>query len=129
MYLNLKVMFYKIINFTFIMLFSIHNISCNNVHKKEKIYKLLNSNDATDIIKGCSYLKDSNDTVFVPLLLDNLDDQRISHNYKFYGISVYESKIKALKRISKLSPPNKITYKMDASNIKFYKDCNINKNK
>ncbi len=94
---------------------------------KEKIQNLLNSNDKTEIMKGCSYISSIEDTIYIPLLFKNITDERISHNIKYNGISVYQSKIAALKRISGINPPNKITYSVDTTNINFYKNWAIEK--
>ena len=56
-----------------------------------------------------------------------MNDVRISHDAKFYGISVCEAKIKALKRISGLIPPNKITCEYDSLNTVFYKNWALKK--
>jgi len=100
--------------------------SCEN-NNNEEVQKFLNSNDKTQIIRGCSLIKDKKDTIFVKSLLSNINDSRISHDLEFYGISVYEAKIKALKRISGLTPPNVITYKIDSLNMNFYKKWAIRK--
>lgn len=106
---------------TIIILFS-----CNN-HDKDKIVKLLKSDDKTEIMEGCSLLKDKKDTLFVKYLFKNIEDRRISHNAKFYGISVHQATIGALRRISGIAPPNKISYNFDSANTDFYKKWAIEK--
>ncbi len=108
-----------------LVLILIFILSCEN--NSQKIVKLLNSNDKTDIIRGCSLLNSEKDSAFVKYLFKNLNDERISHEAKFYGISVYSAKIKALKRISGLEPPNMIIYKNDSINTNFYRRWAIDK--
>ncbi|MDP9957137.1 hypothetical protein J2X97_002803 [Epilithonimonas hungarica] len=100
--------------------------SCSKYDNTD-IIKFLNSDDTTQIIKGCSLLNDKKDTVFVRYLFNNIEDTRISHDAQFYGISVFEARIKTLKRISNLNPPNEISYKYDSINANFYKDWAIEK--
>jgi len=107
---------------TILMLFS-----CEKRYNKEDIIILLNSNDKTEILKGCSLLKDEKDTVFVKYLFKNIEDGRISHNAEFYGITVHQATIGALKRISGINPPNKSTYKFDSLNTAFYKKWAVKK--
>lgn len=101
--------------------------SCEKKYNKEDIIRLLNSNDKTEIMKGCSLLKDEKDTVFVKYLFKNIEDGRISHNTEFYGITVHQATIGALRRISGINPPNKSTYKLDSLNTAFYKDWAVKK--
>lgn len=107
------------IHIIFLIMLSL--LSCYKNEEKQ-IEQLLKSNDKDDIILGCHYLKSKEDTKYIPLIFNNLDDQRVSNNFKFKGISVHEAKMKALYRISGLTPPNKITFKVDTLNIRFYKD-------
>ena len=106
----------------FFILFILLLNSCNS---KEKISLLLKSDDKTQIMLGCSYINSQKDTEYVSLLLKDLDDSRISHDVRFNGMSVYQCKINALKRISNIDPPKKVTYKVDTVNINFYKEWAI----
>jgi hypothetical protein len=92
-------------------------MSCNT---DENIIKLLNSEDKEDIISGAYKAGKSGDKKFVSLLLQNSDDPRRSTNLQFKGITVYQAKMTALKKIFKQEPPVKITYQTDSSIIKFY---------
>ena len=78
-------------------------------------------------MQGCSYIKSKKDTIYIGLLFENIDDERISHNIKYNGMSVYQCKIGALRRISGINPPNKVTHKVDITNINFYKNWAIKK--
>lgn len=101
------------------LIFSVLLLSaCNS---KEKTSRLLKSDDKVQIMLGCSYLDSQKDTIYIPLLFDNIDDGRISHDLRFNGMSVYQCKINALTRISKIDPPKKVTDDVDTININFYR--------
>lgn len=92
--------------------------SCNS---KDQILHLLESKDKTKIMLGCSYIDSKKDSIYIPFLLNDIDDGRISHDLRFYGMSVYQCKINALRRISNIDPPKKVTDEVDTININFYK--------
>ncbi len=82
---------------------------------------MINSNEKNKIIRGYLLIGENRDTTFVESIFKNLDDQRISHDYSFKGVSVYQSKMIAIKKISGIPPPKKINYKKDDSIINFYR--------
>ena len=92
-------------------------ISCNS---NKEITRLLNSEEKEDIILGSYKAGESGDKQFVPLLLKNAADPRRSTNLRFKGISIYQSKMGALKKIFKLEPTIKISREPDSLVIKFY---------
>jgi len=57
---------------------------------------------------------------YVPEIFKRIDDPRISRDINFKGISVYQSKITALSKLSGVVPPVKVTYKPDTVVINFY---------
>jgi hypothetical protein len=57
---------------------------------------------------------------FVPLLLLDFADPRVSINMQFKGFSVYQEKAIAFKKIFQKLPPVKITAHPDSVDIKFY---------
>jgi hypothetical protein len=95
-------------------------IACNDKPNYNKINSLILSNEESKLIEACNDLKTIEDTVFVSALLQNPYDTRISHDIRYKGTSVYEAKMRALRRISGLTPPNIINYKLDSSNVDFY---------
>lgn len=107
----------KVIVKLFSILSLISVASCNN---DEKIIKLLNSKDKEDVISGAYKAGESGDKEFVPLLLKNSDDPRRSTNLQYKGITVYQAKMIALRKIFKQDPPEEITYETDSLIIKFY---------
>lgn len=92
-------------------------LSCN---KDKKIEKLLNSEDKQDLIEGTFEAGETGNEKFIPLLLKNANDPRVSTDIHFKGISVYQSKMIALKKILKQQPTVDITRKPDSTVIKFY---------
>ena len=91
--------------------------SCSD---NKEIFRLLKSTDKEDVIQGAFQAGESGDKHFIPLLLQNAADPRRSTDIFFKGITVYQSKMIALQKILKLSPPNEISYKIDSNVIKFY---------
>ena len=91
-------------------------------HNSDQIIKLLNSNNKDDIIRGAFEAGETKNRVFVPYILNNASDVRMSTNIRFYGVTVYQAKMQALEKIFEKSPPHKITYKLDSSVIKYYVD-------
>ncbi len=79
----------------------------------------LSSNNKDSIIAGAAMLT-PDDTNGVRLIFVHADDPRITHKLWHYGQSMYQVKMNALKRISKLDPPAPITYKPDSEIIGFY---------
>ena len=101
--------------------------SCNQQNDIEKINNLINSNNPDKIIKGYLSINNKNGALFIEKIFDNIDDQRVSHNIKNIGVSVYQSKMIAIKKVSGLEPPRKITYKKDDSIVQFYYKWALNK--
>jgi hypothetical protein len=96
--------------------------SCKNEGKTDiaKIRKLIRSNNVNEIVEGYFIIGEEKQTIFIKDMFLNINDARISHHYKFKGISIYQSKLIALKKISGLDSPFKITRKPDCRVIKFY---------
>jgi hypothetical protein len=93
----------------------------NGCDRDKKITDLLSSNETEDVILGAYKAGESGDKKFVSLLLRDANDQGTSTNTKFKGITVYQAKMIALKKIFKEEPPVKITYKNDSTVIRFYR--------
>jgi hypothetical protein len=90
---------------------------CNS---DSRIEKLLSSENLNDNINGAIKAGDKGNKKFIPLLLKNAADWSMSTHISFYGVSVYQAKMRALEKIFKISPPTEITYKPDSAIIKFY---------
>lgn len=97
-------------------------ISCNNGEKVdiENVKKLIASKNVNEIVEGYFIIGETNQTIFINDMFININDARISHHYRFKGISVYQSKMIALRKISGLKSPYKITSKPDKRIICFY---------
>lgn len=103
----------------YLSILSVFLFSCAN-SEQEKINKLLKKNDKTSIIEASFLMGELKDTSYVPLLLKDCYDYRITHHMNFYGISVYQSKMVALKKISGETPPLEITYLPDSAVVNYY---------
>lgn len=101
----------------FNLLMCLAMFSCNS---DKRITELLNSRVKDDIILGATKAGESGKKKFTPLLLKNAEDWRTSTNFNYKGVSVYQAKMEALRKIFKKNPPTKITYKPDSTIITFY---------
>ena len=95
--------------------------ACNQGGKKE-IDELIDNDKPDDLVKGFYLIGEQKDTNYIVEILRNPYDPRISHRLKFKGISVYQSKMLAMKKISGRTPPKEITYKPDSVIVNFYID-------
>ena len=86
----------------------------------ENIDILLKSKNSKDKMLAYFLIGENKDKNYIDSLIYKLDDSTISNSLKFKGMSIYQSKIIALKKITGINPPHKITYKPDSINIKFY---------
>ena len=112
-----KVRMLKLVTFFVFIVTVTCNCSCND---KDRICNLLKSSDKNDVIKGAYLAGESGDSAFVPLLLKDSWDARMSTDVKFKGFTVYEEKMLALKKIYKKEPLLDITYLPDSAIIVFY---------
>lgn len=99
-------------------------ISCNS--SRDEIFKLLHSENKEDLILGAYKAGESRNKDYIQLLLNNANDERRSINIRFKGITVYESKMIALKKVFEKTPPVKITDAPDSNVIRFYIDLSRN---
>ena len=104
-------------------------LGCNSDHlnkqdqsnaNKEYIDNLIASDNTNDRVHGIYLIGESKDSSYLKYLLEDLDDIRTSTLSRFKGISIYQAKIIALKKLSNKNPPNSISYKPDSVNINFY---------
>ena len=109
----------KLIGKNMVILAILFLLSCNHT---DDIVTLLNSEETNDVILGAFKAGKSGNIKYIPLLIENADDRRMSTDIKFKGVTVYQSKMIALKKIYKKEPPAKITYKVDSSVIIFFKN-------
>lgn len=90
------------------------------INSNETVDALIRSNDPDKMVKGFYLIGEKKMIEYVPEIFQKIDDPRISHHINFKGISVYQSKVTALSKMSKLEPPRKITYKPDTVIVNFY---------
>lgn len=105
---------------SFIIFLSIAEIFLYSCDNSRKINKLMLSNNPNDIIEAAYLIGESRNTKYLKFLLNDIDDFSTATSLSFLGISIYQSKISALRKISGYAPPNHITYRPDSVNIKFY---------
>lgn len=105
----------------FILLVSIILVQCISENRDtEQIKELLLSESMDDVFEGNFLAGKYKEEELVYLILKDADNPKIIHNIKFKGMSVYQSKMIALKKISDLEPTSQITHKPDSSIIAFY---------
>lgn len=96
-------------------------VLCSSCNLNQEVIADLRSDEPNRIIKACAKLEDADDAEFVPILLEQPCDPRVTHLLKYKGMSVYQQKMAALKRISGIAPPHKLTYRVDSSIVDFYR--------
>jgi hypothetical protein len=101
-----------------ILIFGI-SISCIS-RDTEKISKLLKSDDPGDLIQAYYLIGENHNMDFIKEVISNPYDPRITNIRDYKGMSIYQSKMIALRKISNLDPPHKITYQPDSVVINFY---------
>ena len=65
---------------------------------------------------------ETRDSTLVEYLFEDADNPRISHLLNFKGMSLYQQKMGAMKKITNIPPPSPITMEPDSTVILFYKD-------
>lgn len=101
-------------------LFSLLVFSCNR-YNRDNIEKMLNSADKNEQMEAIYQIGEKKDSSYVDKLLELAHDPRILHHYRYYGMSIHQGCIGALEKITNQIPPNKIDYKVDNINIRFYR--------
>ena len=94
--------------------------SCEEKYSREEVKLLLQKGRQEDLVNAYYLIGQNKDTTFLNDLISNPYDPRIVHLLQFYGMSVYQCKMHALRKISGLSPPKKITYEPDSAIVNFY---------
>lgn len=95
--------------------------SCKS-YNTEEVHKLLYSGNSDSVMRGVTMVNKS-DTPGVQFLFNSIyTDMHISHKMDFLGQNVYQVKMQALKRISRLSPPNPLNDTFDTVNVEFYRN-------
>lgn len=96
--------------------------------EKYNIKKLISSDNVNEVVEGYFIIGEEKQHAFIKDIFNNPYDNRISHQYKFKGISIYQSKMIAMKKISGISPSVKINHKSDSLVINFYYNWAIKNN-
>lgn len=100
-------------------------VSCST--KAEKVKLLINSTKPTDQVKGFCLIGESGDTSYVKRMLQTPYAGGTSYSMNYYGVTVYQSRMNALKKISGLEPPREITRQPDSVIVDFYRHWAISK--
>jgi len=102
--------------------FMLFVVACSNKesYNRKEVEKLISSDDPSDLVNGYFQIGEHQDTTFLLQLTLDMYDPRITHEAKFKGMSVYQSKMIALKKISGLNPPIEISYSPDSTIVNFY---------
>lgn len=95
-------------------------LSCYKSKTPDSLREMLNSNDVEKIIEASDYIGKNKDTNLVADLLKNSLDPRISHNIRYYGMSVFKVKMSVMKNLTSINPPKQISYKPDSLIFEFY---------
>ena len=82
---------------------------------------MLKSDDKNQQMEAIYLIGKNRDSVFVDELFQMAYDPRVTHKMEFLGMSIHQGCMTALKKITKVSPPNKIESEVDSANIDFYK--------
>lgn len=83
---------------------------------------MVESDNVDKIVEATIEIQKARDTSMIDAILYKPEDPRITHRAFQKGMSVYQIKMTALKQITGIIPPKKITYKVDTSIINFYKE-------
>ena len=78
-------------------------------------------------IRTSFLISEIKDTSYIPQLFKNIYDQRITHDYRYLGMSIYQSKIYAIQEMSGIKAPKGITRNVDFTIITFYRNWAIKK--
>lgn len=101
------------------VLILIISISCAT-KDTERISTLLKSDDPGNLIQAYYLIGENRDLDFIKEVISNPYDPRVTNVSDYKGMSVYQSKMIALRKITKLDPPHKITYQPDSVVVNFY---------
>ena len=104
-----------------LLLFAFFLFSCNN-YNRDEIKKMLKSGDKNQQMEAVYLIGKNRDSVFINEIFQMAYDPRVTHKMQFLGMSIHQSCMNALKKITQVSPPNKIEYHVDSVNIDFYKN-------
>jgi len=92
---------------------------------KNRIDSLLEKDDAYHLVQAYHLIGEDKDTSYIKLIFINPYDPRTSNHFKFKGMSIYQQKMWALKQMSGLIPPHKITSDVDSSIVDYYRNWAI----
>ena len=83
---------------------------------------MMKSNNVDCIVTATVEIQKGKNTSMLNAIFYNPDDPRITQLAFQKGMSVYQIKMTALKHLTGITPPHKITYRVDTAIINFYKE-------
>ena len=109
------------IKYLYFLAFYFTLLSCHqNRMSREELWSMVKSKNVDSIVIATIEIQKLKDTTMISALLYKAEDPRITHRRLQKGMSVYQIKMNALRQITGLEPPNRITYEVDTSIISFY---------
>ena len=121
MYKKLKFIISHFSLYTLILLLlMVGGCGSSDQYDDEAIIELLESEDINDNFRGNFLAGKYKRRNVVHIILSDPYNPKITHHKNFYGLSLYQSKMIALKNISKMTPPVEIDYKPDSTVVEFY---------
>jgi len=96
--------------------------SCQSLtSKKEQLVKDIVDKDVNKQFYAIRDMGNSRDTFYIKYLMKDLDNQKTSYLWDFYGKTIYQVKLIALTQITGIESPVPVTYKADERNVDFWK--------
>lgn len=94
--------------------------SCDHIYDRAYIIELLNSKDIADNMEAYFLIGETKDVSFINEVVKYPYNPRITHHLCYKGMSVYQTKMGALRKITGVFPPKRVNYKPDSLVVKFY---------
>ena len=95
--------------------------SCKEHYTREEVINMLESSNTDSVLTACKFISENKDTTYNHYLLKDPYQWKITHNWRFLGMNGYEGRMKTLRKVTGIAPPNKITYTPDSSIVEFYR--------
>ncbi len=112
----------KLILIFVIFCFSYPKKSQKELNKKRKIIdSLLKTGEPCNIIRANFVISKTRDSLYIDTLFNDITNPQICHQLKFKGITVYQSKVIALKKIANIDSQININYETDTLIINYLK--------
>lgn len=94
--------------------------SCDHIYDRTYIIELLNSKDIADNMEAYFIIGETKDISFINEVLKDPYNPHVTVDLRFKGMSLYYTKMGALRKITGVSPPKRVNYEPDSLVVKFY---------